>query len=153
VVAQEADRKAPTTLASWGRRAAAYLLDAAIVGILFGAVAAWVISTSDPDTGEASDAGAVALFVALVVVDPLYNWLMLGRWGQTIGKMVLGIRVVRAKDEGRVGYLRALGRVASVLLLAIFTLPLLLAYLWPLWDDENQTLYDKMARTIVVYER
>jgi uncharacterized RDD family membrane protein YckC len=29
-------------------------------------------------------------------------------------------------------------------------LPLLLAYLWPIWDRRNQTLYDKMAGTIVV---
>jgi uncharacterized RDD family membrane protein YckC len=28
--------------------------------------------------------------------------------------------------------------------------PILLAYLWPLWDRRNQTLYDKMAGTIVV---
>jgi hypothetical protein len=27
---------------------------------------------------------------------------------------------------------------------------LLLAYLWPLWDKRNQTLYDKIVSTIVV---
>jgi uncharacterized RDD family membrane protein YckC len=32
-------------------------------------------------------------------------------------------------------------------------LPLLLAYLWPLWDKRNQTLYDKMASTLVVRDR
>ena len=47
-------------------------------------------------------------------------------------------------------YARAPGRVASVWLLAILWLPLLLAYLWPLWDARNQTLYDKLAGTIVV---
>jgi uncharacterized RDD family membrane protein YckC len=28
--------------------------------------------------------------------------------------------------------------------------PLLLAYLWPLWDERNQTIYDKFVNTIVV---
>ena len=31
-----------------------------------------------------------------------------------------------------------------------FLLPLVLAYLWPLWDKRNQTLDDKMVNTIVV---
>ena len=64
--------------------------------------------------------------------------------------MALHIRVVRADNAQRIGYGRAAGRVASVFLLEIFTLPLLLSYLWPLWDSRNQTLQDKMASTIVV---
>ncbi len=92
-----------------------------------------------------------ALFTSALLLFPfLYQWLMVGRWGQTLGKMALGIRVVRAEDAGPVGYARAAGRVAAVWLLGIFVLPLLLAYLWPLWDRRNQTLYDKLASTIVV---
>jgi len=30
---------------------------------------------------------------------------------------------------------------------------LLLDYLWPLWDDKNQALHDKLARTNVVLSR
>jgi uncharacterized RDD family membrane protein YckC len=40
-----------------------------------------------------------------------------------------------------------------VLLLSIVTIPILLSYLWPLWDTRNQTLHDKMANTIVVRTR
>ena len=43
-------------------------------------------------------------------------------------------------------YPRAAARVASTWAFAVVTLPLLLAYLWPLWDPRNQTLHDKMAR-------
>ena len=73
--------------------------------------------------------------------------------GTELGKMALGIRVVRNEDADRVSYPRALGRASSVWVLGIFSLPLLLAYLWPLWDRRNQTLYDKMASTIVVRDR
>jgi len=36
--------------------------------------------------------------------------------------------------------------------LGFFALPLLVAYLWPLWE-RKQTLYDKMVNTIVVRVR
>jgi uncharacterized RDD family membrane protein YckC len=94
--------------------------------------------------------GAFVFFLAILVLPSVYQWLMVGRWGQTLGKMALGVRVVRAEDASRVAYARSAGRVASAWLLGIFTLPLLLAYLWPLWDRRNQTLYDKMVKTIVV---
>jgi uncharacterized RDD family membrane protein YckC len=67
--------------------------------------------------------------------------------------MALGERVVRAEDGGPAGYARAFGRMISQSLLGLFVLPLLLAYLWPLWDRRNQTLYDKMVGTIVVRSR
>jgi uncharacterized RDD family membrane protein YckC len=41
------------------------------------------------------------------------------------------------------------GRRAAALLLD----SLRLAYLWPLWDRRNQTLYDKMVDTVVVRVR
>ena len=36
---------------------------------------------------------------------------------------------------------------------AALGLLLLLDYLWPLWDDKNQALHDKLARTNVVLSR
>jgi uncharacterized RDD family membrane protein YckC len=130
--------EAPSALiyASWGRRAAALLVDGLVL------VAVWVVVLVP---GVADGLGLV-----LVAVPALYQWLMVGTWGQTLGKIALGIRVLRAADAGPVTYARSAGRVASVWLLAILWLPLLLAYLWPLWDPRNQTLYDKMAGTIVV---
>jgi uncharacterized RDD family membrane protein YckC len=136
-VSAGADPVTGARLASWGQRAAAWFVDVMVF------VAALV----------AGETAGVASSVALVFGPALYAWLMVGRWGQTLGKMALGIRVVRSEDGERVSYLRALGRAASVWVLALFALPLLLAYLWPLWDKRNQTLYDKMASTIVVRDR
>jgi len=78
-----------------------------------------------------------------------YPWFTVALWGQTPGKMAVGIKVVRGSDEGRVGWGRALGRYLSEFALGLFSLPLLLSYLWPLWDSRNETLHDKMAGTIV----
>ncbi|MBA3433620.1 MAG: RDD family protein [Actinobacteria bacterium] len=133
-------------LAGWGRRAAALVLDSLLIVVFIFVTSIWAFATAD------LAAGTLLLFV-LFLFPWLYQWLMVGRWGQTLGKMALGTRVVRASDCGRVGYARAAGRAASVWVLGIFGLPLLLAYLWPLWDERNQTLYDKMAGTIVVRVR
>jgi uncharacterized RDD family membrane protein YckC len=147
------DRADPVTgapLASWGRRAGGWFVD---LLVYFGALVVSVLAglpTEDPDTGEVSDAAAVLIVVVWFLGPILYAWLMIGRWGQTLGKMAVGIRVLRSEDSLPVSYPRALGRAASVWILGLLFIPLLLAYLWPLWDRRNQTLYDKMASTIVV---
>lgn len=144
---QSADHSVPEVrLAGWGRRAAAVILDWVVLIVVIVATSVWAFATSDAAAG-------IVLFLAIFLLPTLYQWLMVGQWGQTLGKMALGERVIRAEDAGPVGYARAAGRVASAWLLGIFALPLLLAYLWPLWDKRNQTLYDKMASTIVVRVR
>lgn len=134
-------REIPTELpfASWGRRAAASVLDWILVAVALTVMPAWGV--------------VFGTFLGLLLLPILYQWLMVGAWGQTLGKMALGVRVVRAAGAGRVGYPRALGRVACICVLGLLVLPLLLAYLWPLWDQRNQTLYDKMVGTVVVRVR
>jgi uncharacterized RDD family membrane protein YckC len=130
---------AEVPLASWGSRAAASILDWIVVIGVLTVMPAWGLVF-----------GTVLGFLLLPI---LYFWLMVGAWDRTLGKMALGVRVVRAADGGRVGYPRALGRVACIWMLGIFVVPLLLAYLWPLWDERNQTLYDKLVETVVVKVR
>jgi uncharacterized RDD family membrane protein YckC len=67
--------------------------------------------------------------------------------GQTVGKKLLGIRVIDFATGGPIGYgrafLRWLGRILS-------SIPLYLGYLWMLWDKEKQTWHDKIANCVVV---
>ncbi len=67
--------------------------------------------------------------------------------GQTLGKKALGIRVIDFSTGGPIGYGRAfvryIGRILS-------TIPLLLGFLWMLWDKEKQTWEDKLATAVVV---
>jgi len=70
-----------------------------------------------------------------------------GPSGQTVGKRVMGIRVVRLNGADELGFgggvLRYVGRIASGIVC-------LLGYFWMLWDDEKQTWHDKIAGTVVV---
>jgi len=133
-------------LASWPRRVAAKLVDWAV--LVGSGIAAFV--TSAPFTTASGDLGGVGLVIvgAWFLFAVLYPWLMVAIWGQTPGKMALGIKVL-TDDNGRVGYLRALGRYFSEVVLGVFYLPLVVSYLWPLWDGRRQTLHDKAARTVV----
>jgi uncharacterized RDD family membrane protein YckC len=151
--AEAAAPAAEVRYAGWGRRAAATLLDGLVVVVVFAAAGIWAIGTADPVTDEPSTPASIALVLAFFVFPILYPWLMVGARGQTLGKMALGERVVRGQDFGRVGYARAFGRIACAWVLGFLVLPLLLAYLWPLWDERNQTLYDKMVDTVVVRVR
>lgn len=75
--------------------------------------------------------------------------------GQTWGKQIVGIRVVQANgrpyDFGA-GLLRQ-GVVQYLLfwvVLGWLVFPLLLNYLWPLWDDQNRCIHDMMCDSRVI---
>lgn len=136
-------------LASWGRRAGGWFVDLLVYVVAFVGTFVLALTTEDA-SGEVSATAALLVFFVWFLGPWVYAWLMVGAWGQTLGKMAVGITVVQSADAERVSYLRSLGRAASTWLLGLLFFPILLAYLWPLWDERNQTLYDKMAGTIVV---
>jgi uncharacterized RDD family membrane protein YckC len=146
-------------LASWGSRFAAVLIDGLIllvpVVVLFFIVAG--IATG-------SDVGAVVTFVlgllAYLVVAFAYAPLLMARDGatngQTWGKQMLGIRVVRDSGETMSFGWAALREIVVKTLLfgwvgsAFAGIPWLLDNLWPLWDDQNRALHDMICSTHVV---
>jgi len=87
------------------------------------------------------------LIMAVIVAVPwLYNivfWLLAG---QTPGKRLMGIRVVRT-DGTRVRLGNAIRRQIGYLISAT----LFLGYLWILVDNRRQGWHDKLAGTMVVY--
>lgn len=139
-------------LASYGRRARAALIDAlATVAPL--AAGALLLALG-------ADAAAAVLGLAGLAGALLYAPLTLrrpgARNGQTLGKQVQGIRVVR--DDGRpialaAGLLRE-AVVKSLLFLyvgAFFLLiPWLIDLLWPLRDEQRRALHDTIVSTHVV---
>jgi uncharacterized RDD family membrane protein YckC len=93
--------------------------------------------------------GALALYAPLLMMrEGAHN-------GQTWGRQIMGIRVVR--DNGTpIGFGFAFVREAIVkwLLFQVaggtFFLPTVLDFLWPLWDGENRALHDFVCSTHVV---
>ncbi|WP_134682715.1 RDD family protein [Brevibacillus migulae] len=87
------------------------------------------------------------LNLALTIVSIAYYVIMTVLLGQTLGKMALGIRVVR-KDGGPNGWgwilLReTIGKFVSALILMI-------GYIMAGFDSKKRSLHDRMSRTYVV---
>jgi uncharacterized RDD family membrane protein YckC len=131
-------------LADYGQRVAAFLID---VGIPSGLLAAALIAALI--TGDGLVIVVVhGLSTVVAVLFTVWNcgWCQ-GRSGQSIGKRMLGTRLVGAATGRPVGVGRALGRHVAHVLDGV---PLALGYLWPLWDERRQTFADKVCGTLVV---
>lgn len=132
-------------LASWGSRVGAALLDALLgLGIVVVAVVLGIA------LGSVSEAlGGVVLVLGYLAALAFYLWQLVvqGRTGQTIGKRQVGIRLLKEQDGSPVG---AGLSVARAFLHVVDQIPCYVGYLWPLWDAKRQTFADKILSTVVV---
>lgn len=106
----------------------------------------------------------LAGYAVVFLVGFVYFTVMHAKWGQTLGKKALGIRLVSAADQSAVSWSQAIGRQAFVYAITIttalvnFLVPAgaligmlgMLDNAWILWDDRRQALHDKVAGTLVV---
>jgi uncharacterized RDD family membrane protein YckC len=138
-------------LANWPQRVGAYLID-----YLIAAIPAFLalILFSGTQPGETANAGAVLVSSLLYLVSLgiwIYNRaIMMGRTGQSWGKQVLNLRLVRMADGQPMG-----GGMAFVrdLLHILDALVCYLGFLWPIWDARRQCLFsDKIMNTVVLSE-
>lgn len=137
--------------ASWGRRLAAYLLDLVIIIVPL-VVLIVAIAASDPSEDGAAWIVVVVAYIATIVLPFIYFTYFHGEpSGQTPGKRLLGIRVVSDETGRSIGFGRAFGRYAITAVFGFFFIPVILDYLWPLWDTKNQTLHDKVVGSVVVH--
>jgi uncharacterized RDD family membrane protein YckC len=149
--------------APWRRRAGAFLLDQLVQILITVAVAALVavitggesISWEYDEDGETSTytlpywlawASVVGLVLAFT-----YPWLALGlTGGRSPGRRAARIRVVRY-DGTPVGLGPAFLRDGVTKgLLGAFGVPLILSFLWPLWDPHQRALHDLVCSTRAV---
>ena len=153
-------------LSGWWRRVGAALIDGVIVwlgaGVLLVAITApFSIGFFANDT-----VGVVAIFVGLLlgivcvaVVSFLYAPVLMARTnGKTLGRMALGIRVVRADRRPMTFWFAMLREVivkallVGVLSSLTFGIVAVLDVLWPLWDEEHRALHDFVVNTRVVVD-
>ena len=98
--------------------------------------------------------GLVVLGIAFVVLGgitviaiQLWNRVFrMGRTGQSLGKRVMGIRLVEEYSGQPMGAGMCFVREIAHALDGFFYL----GYLWPLWDPKRQTFADKILSTVVV---
>jgi hypothetical protein len=82
--------------------------------------------------------GAATIFV-------LAKWI--GERGGSPLRVKTGVLVLDENDGSYIGIKRALIRI---LMSYVSQIVLLLGYLWMLWDANNQTWHDKVAKSVVV---
>jgi uncharacterized RDD family membrane protein YckC len=148
-------------LASWGSRAGAILLDwlvvtVAVIVLITPGIVILAASSADALGIVLLSLGGLAALVGAVLYPAYFMQRPGPRNGQTLGKQWLGIRAVRDTGEPfSWGYALLREVVVKQLLFGtvgslFFSIPTLLDYLWPLWDDQNRALHDMVVSTHVV---
>lgn len=141
----------PELAGPW-RRLLARIIDSIIVGVVAGLLS-WPVTDYDYDDMTFGTQFTSGLIFSLLYF--LYEGFQLDRYGRTLGKRVLRIRVVRVADGGPIAGSPAWTRAG------VFTLPpivpclgtifWLVNVLWQFWDQPwHQCLHDKAAKTTVI---
>ena len=142
----------------WGgffRRLSAFVVDIAVIALLstlMGIMAyiGYKVGLSAHDRAFSwNNAGPLIslLTFACMGLTTIYFVSLHGMEGKTVGKWLLGLRVV-GKDQRPISYRRALLRWIGTVGLGCASLGL--AFLWILWQREKRGWHDFLARTWVI---
>ncbi len=104
-------------------------------------------------------------FISMFGIALVYYWVQHAAWGATLGKRVLGMRVVTTADRSSIGVraagLRAVTFLVGPAVCLLLAIPLSIpgALFWladtglPMFDSQARCIHDKLAGTIVVRQR
>ncbi len=130
-----------------GRRVLATIVDGLVLGALFAVMSILFGESSTSGTSVNFSMGTFPT-LGFFVLAMAYYILMEGYLGQTVGKMLLGIKVVR-EDTGEVPGIKA-AAIRSVLRIVDGLFSYLVAFITVLVSGKNQRLGDMAAHTLVV---
>lgn len=150
----------PTEYAFWGRRVVASLVDSTVALpylVSYSAMAATIdYGTYNSRTGVLSGGhgpdGTLAILTLILALATfafgIWNFVFRqGKTGSSIGKSVLGIRVVDEFTGQPIGpgnsFIRQLAHILDALACYI-------GYLFPLWESKRRTFADMIMKTVVV---
>jgi uncharacterized RDD family membrane protein YckC len=139
------------TTAGFATRAAAYVIDAMVIvgllSVLTFAVTAVVTLITAQDSPLELPTGWITTILTISAVGITY--LTLGWWlfGRTVGKLVLGVRVVDANGR-RPSLVQAFVRAVLYTLSAAF----FIGFAWVAITPRRRAWHDLIARTWVVYD-
>jgi uncharacterized RDD family membrane protein YckC len=144
----------PTPYQGVAIRFVALIIDYIIIGVIAGILALPFVFAAVALAGMRGALSALsgrsieaASLIALVVWF-LYFTLLEGRYGQTIGKMALNIKVVRTADGAPIDYGEAAVRTILRVIDGLFDYLIGAIFIWT--SDEKQRLGDRVAHTVVV---
>ncbi len=119
--------------AGFWRRLVAVIIDGVILGAITGILMAIF--------GAQQTASWLGSVIGIIYVIGFWTWR-----GQTPGKMVMGIKIIKT-DGSPIGIGRAVLRYVGYL---VSTIIICIGYLMIAWDSKKQGLHDKIAGTYVV---
>jgi uncharacterized RDD family membrane protein YckC len=125
----------PGSVAGWGRRALALILDWLIAGLIASAV-----------VGKPMWAGGNDYNLSHLVIFFAMSAILTGLAGGTIGHRICGLRVLNLNAKDATGYAAQVGLLGGVIrsfLICLF-LPAVV------YDRDRRGLHDRAARTVVV---
>ncbi len=106
------------------------------------------LAASRPNPPALTGAILTLTFVSMLIAC-LYEVIMIRHFGATLGKMAVGVKVIRTDGSG-VGWGTSIGRyfmkIVSSLILGI-------GYIMAGFDDEKRALHDRVCDTRVIYKR
>ncbi len=136
-----------------GRRVVAFLIDAVIVGAIDAALLA-ALGHSNPGPGvnySVEGAPALAYFALVLIVNGSYLGVLPGVTGVTLGKLLLGLRLVGEDGAQPPGVARGIARWFLLLADAFpYIVPCLVGFVVALASKRNQRIGDTVASTLVI---
>ena len=140
---------APRLAGRW-RRLFAGIVDAVLIGLLTSPFTWDDVRVVSDGVTEAVARVPVGDGLFAGVIGFLYLWLLQSFWnGQTVGKKLFGMRVVRETGEPAGPGVIAVRQAVEIVLSWLCCLGLVNLG-WILFDRRKQALHDKAARTLVV---
>ncbi|WP_420637495.1 RDD family protein [Candidatus Poriferisocius sp.] len=145
----------PVLLATPGARLGARIVDWQVMVLIWAVLLIpTVVIFVVLDVNRSPTSFLFLLLLPAVATGLVYEVVMTAVWGQTLGKMAMGIQVVRSSDGSAPGSATSFGRWAlpglALIVPVIGWLFSLLCYLSPTWGNEHQGWHDKQADTFVV---
>jgi len=144
----------PKYVGFWPRAAAA-IVDLLVISVIHNVIKLFILSPFYNTTGI--DILSIKLLTSRYgisfIISALYFVLLTANYGGTLGKMALGIKVVR-EDMSPVTYREAIIRefVVKHVLYLPFAFISWLGVIWIAFDERKQGWHDKIAKTYVVEE-
>ena len=134
-------------LALWGERFVAWLIDVIIIGVAVGLLGLFTWFAVGSFSWWSSWPSWVPFFNWSGVLYFLYWFLLDGAYGQSLGKMIMHLKVVRL-DGNRMN----MGQAALESVGKAFIVPLDVLLGWILYPRQRQRLFNYVSGTIVIRE-
>lgn len=132
-------------LAGFWRRLVAYIIDALVVGVVSGVIAAILRAPANDVAGLSTRSGLISLIVGV-----LYFGYLWSRNGQSLGYMALGMRLIQISGTPVSFGVAAVRYILIYLSFALCLIPAIISAFMIGLGSQKQAIHDAIVGTLVV---